>query len=50
MNAPVKNETPKAKKAYRSPTIHYYGSIRTITENIGKLGATDGGGMNPKTG
>ena len=44
MKAPEKNAPKQAKKPYRSPVIHYYGDIRTITENIGNSGMVDVGG------
>ena len=50
MNAPEKkNESGQAKKAYRSPVIHYYGTIRTITENVGRTGAADGSTVKNQT-
>ncbi len=35
------------KKPYKKPVLRHYGTIRTLTENIGAHGANDGG-TNPK--
>ena len=48
MNTPERNAAGQVKKAYRSPVIHYYGAIRTITENIGNMGSGDGGTVSLK--
>ena len=47
MSEPGKDPVTKAKKDYSSPVIHFYGAIRTITENIGSKTLNDGG-TNPK--
>lgn len=43
MKAPEKNELGQTKKVYHTPVLHYYGAIRTITEDIGSMGGADGG-------
>ena len=48
MNTPEKNVPSQARKPYHSPVIHCYGSIRTITANVGKSGAFDVGGSGNK--
>ena len=38
------NKSPvNTKQPYTSPVVHIYGDIRTITKNLGKNGASDGG-------
>jgi len=47
MNTPEKSPPQEPKKVYRSPIIHYYGSIRAITASLGMTaGASDGMGNN----
>lgn len=51
MSAPETNATAQVKKPYSSPLMYYYGTIRTITKNVGMTGFSDGGGgstMNSK--
>jgi hypothetical protein len=48
MNSPDEKQIAPSKKPYTRPVIHVYGSIRTITENVGSMTKTDGGGA-PKT-
>lgn len=47
MNTSDKKPLVRPKKAYRSPVIRYYGSVRTITGAVGMNtnsdGATSGG-------
>lgn len=35
------------KKPFKSPVLQRYGAVRNLTENVGSMGAIDGG-SNPK--
>ena len=48
MKTPMKHENEKTKKTYHRPVIHYYGAIRSITENVGSMTNLDNGSP-PKT-
>jgi hypothetical protein len=50
MPSPQKPVVIRAKKPYRKPTIHFYGSIGAITRSVSAAGsAKDGGPNNIKT-
>ena len=48
MSPTDKSRTDPQKKPYRTPVLHFYGAIRTITANLGSMTAADGGSA-PKT-
>lgn len=42
--------TQKQKKTYSSPKLVVFGDVREITQNVGNMGAADGGaGATSKT-
>lgn len=43
------NSLQLEKKAYSSPVVEEYGSIRAMTQSAGVKGASDGGGGKGKT-
>ena len=47
MKSPNEKPTPQPKKPYKKPALRRYGSIRSLTENVGSMTLADGG-TNPK--